>query len=141
VLNAEDRALVLATSEEIIAGSGESVTRMRLVVDEPPASMDDDFGEPADSSEEEYDELTVVVKVFGSPGEKLVAGYFGGQVELDALVHVPAAADVRTGDWLVRADGTWLELGIASPAPLGGFVAMAAKKVKARQAESEEEGE
>lgn len=129
IISESERADIAATSAEIIAGSGETVLRKRLDTTSVPASFDADRGEATDKTQEVYDDLSVVVKVFWNPSEKQMATDFGGYIEAEADVHVPIAADVVVGDYLV-VGGNLYDVTVRSPAPLGGFWAVGIVKSK-----------
>ena len=120
MLNDKDKSLIKDTSTEIIAGSGEWITRRRLKTDIPPHSYDSDFGETTESGENQFDTLTFIGKVFFAITEKILMQIFGEVKTADALIHIPFAIDVIASDILFIRGIQYRILEIKE-APLKGF--------------------
>lgn len=118
-----DKAFIRGNSVEIQEGTGETIVRKRLDTSVRPASFDADFGEVGVKAEEQYLELELVGKVLDL-SEDLMVTDFGGSVSADAIVHVPFASDVVTGDYLVIRS-VWYEVGPAKESALKSYLALA----------------
>lgn len=125
-----DREFIRQNSIEIQEGTGESIVRKRLDTTLPPASYDENFGEVGTKAEETYLELELTGKVLELT-EELMLTDFGGSVDADADVHVPFAADVVTGDFLVIRS-QWYSVGPVKESALKSYLACAVTKTAAR---------
>jgi len=124
LISDRDKAAIKQTSADLIAGTGQPMTRFRLLTAEPPESYDPIYGESGDPSEEQYAELELVGKVFWDPQEELLTRDFGGVIEAHADVHVAHDADVLVGDYL-DIDNVRYKVNRSVLAPLGGYRALA----------------
>ncbi|MCX7731621.1 MAG: hypothetical protein N2248_00425 [candidate division WOR-3 bacterium] len=114
-------------STQIIFATGQLLTRKRLKTPAPP-SFDQDYGEVLNRSEEDFDSIILVGKVFFNPEERLLFSEFGGLIEAAAVVHFPWNADVKIGDFLI-IDSNWFIIRQFSTASLRGYLSCAIDRI------------
>lgn len=88
-------------SKQIIEGTGEKITRKRLKTVLLPDSYDSDFGEVVKESEDQYDVIEFIGKVFWDITEQLLQTIFGEGKNAEGIVHIPYDVDVRAKDILM----------------------------------------
>lgn len=120
MIDAADLSWIAENSVEIIAGTGEALTRRRLVTAPTPAGFDADFGEMADKAAEAFLDVAVTGKVFFQPSEKQWRTEFGAGEWSGAIVHLALTDDVVVGDRLVIR-GTEYQVMERSEAALRGY--------------------
>jgi hypothetical protein len=120
MMDKTDKDFIKDSSREIIEGTGELILRKRLKTVLPPDSYDSDFGEVVKESENEYDEIEFVGKIFWDVTEQMLQEVFGGEKHADAIVHIPDAVDVKAEDILVIR-GFEYEVNKLKEAPLRGM--------------------
>lgn len=77
-----------------------SVTRYRMDTGTPPASWDEDYGEVADHSQIQYDQVVLKAQVYYEISEKTLYGVLGGDTEVSCELHFVHDADVCGQDYL-----------------------------------------